>query len=97
MDARDLAAAYRLVVEQPLTTNERFVIAAGSHTDAELVGFAKTGDVSLLHDTPPINIDSSKVQRVLDWKPRSKRETFVDMLNYIKAQEQNFGISGISE
>ena len=89
MDARDIAQAYRMVVEIPLTTSERFLLAAGTHTTTELFGFAQTGDAALLQETPPINIDSAKAGQLLKWKPRSKKESFVDMLEFIKRQEKS--------
>lgn len=90
VDVRDIAQAHRLVVELPLTTSERFILANGSHTNDELVEFAKTGDTSVLKETAPINLDTAKVRRVLGWKSRSKKETLVDMLEYVRAQESNF-------
>ena len=89
INVRDIAQAFRLVIEKPLAQSERFLLAAGAQTTTELVAFATSGDPSVLKDIET-QLDTNKVRRVLGWVPRSKHDTFVDMLRYLKEQEKHF-------
>ena len=89
IDVRDIAQAFRLVMEKPLAQSERFLLSAGAQTTTELAEFATSGDPSVLKDTAT-GVDTSKVRRELGWVPRSKQDTFVDMLRYLKEQEKHF-------
>ena len=90
VDARDIAQAFRLAIEKPLQDNQRFLLCAGAVTPEEVESFAKTLDPAVLQERPMV-MDSSKARQLLGWKPRSKRDTFVDMAAYL--QEQDKGMS----
>ena len=89
IDVRDIAEAFRLTFETPLKEHQRFLLAAGFTTQEELVAFAKTLDPSPLQDMPA-GLDVTKAKQLLGWKPRGKKETFVDMAAYLKEQEKGF-------
>ena len=90
VDVRDIAQAFRLALEKPLETSERFVLGTGSQTTEEVVAFAKSLDPAVLQERPT-RYNTSKVMEMLGWKPRTKRETFVDMANYLQEAEKGFG------
>ena len=89
IDVRDIAQAFRLVIEKPLKQSERFLLAAGAQTAVEIAEFAKAGDPSVLQEKPT-GISTSKVRQLLGWVPKTKKETFVDTRTYIKEQEKHF-------
>ena len=83
----DIAQAFRLVIEKPMQQHERFVLSAGSQTMNEVVAFAKSGDPELLHERPT-NFHTDKVRQILGWQPKTKKQTFVDMREYLKEAEK---------
>jgi len=89
VDVRDIAAAYRAVVETPITQHERFVLTGGATTTDEVAAFARTQDPTVLQDRFT-HLIPEKAHRLLGWKARPKRETFVDMAEYLKEAEKNF-------
>ena len=89
VDVRDIAQAFRLAIELPLSQHERFLLGSGAETSEEVVAFAKSGDPEVLKDRPT-GFDTTKARQMLGWKPRSKRDTFVDMAAFLKQAEKSF-------
>ena len=71
VDVRDIAQAFRLVVEKPLATSERFVLASGSQTTDEVAAFATSGDADALRDMQQ-RIDTTKAPQLLGWKTQDQ-------------------------
>ena len=88
VDARDVAEAFRLTIEKPLRDNQRFLLCAGAQTGEELLSFTKTLDPSPLQDRST-TLDTSKARQLLGWKPRTKRETYVDTAAYLQEQDKS--------
>ena len=89
VDVRDIAQAFRLAIEKPLSNNERFLLCSGAQTNEECVAFATSGDASVLKERPS-NYDASKARTLLGWKPHTKTETFVAMRSFLKEAEKAF-------